>query len=213
MNTDDMVRMLAANVAPVSRNQNARRYAIALSAGLFGGALILVPWLGVRPQLAEDAQLALFWGRFGFVAMLLAGGFYATMRLSRPGASVTGASAIIAAPLVAMWIAALLMLIEAAPDERMPLVLGSSWFVCPTNIAILSLPAFAAAFWAMRGLAPTRLRWAGAGAGLFAGAVGALVYTFYCPELAPPFLGVWYVLGMLIPAAVGALLGPRLLRW
>ena len=84
---------------------------------------------------------------------------------------------------------------------------------CPWIIAVLSLPAFAAAFWAMQGLAPTRLRLAGASAGLVAGAAGALVYTFYCPELAAPFLGVWYALGMLIPTALGALLGPRLLRW
>ena len=46
-----------------------------------------------------------------------------------------------------------------------------------------------------------------------AGAIGALVYCLHCPELAPPFLGFWYLLGMLIPAAAGAALGPRLLRW
>jgi hypothetical protein len=28
-----------------------------------------------------------------------------------------------------------------------------------------------------------------------------------------PFLAIWYLLGMLIPTALGALLGPRLLRW
>jgi hypothetical protein len=39
------------------------------------------------------------------------------------------------------------------------------------------------------------------------------VYAFHCPELAAPFLGVWYVLGMLIPAALGALIGPRVLHW
>jgi hypothetical protein len=27
------------------------------------------------------------------------------------------------------------------------------------------------------------------------------------------FWAVWYVLGMLVPTAIGALLGPRLLRW
>jgi hypothetical protein len=32
-------------------------------------------------------------------------------------------------------------------------------------------------------------------------------------ELAASFLGTWYVLGMLIPAVLGALIGPRLLRW
>jgi hypothetical protein len=75
------------------------------------------------------------------------------------------------------------------------------------------VPAFVAVLWAMKGLAPTRLRLAGAGAGLLAGALGALVYTLHCPELAAPFLGVWYVLGILIPAAFGAVVGPRVLRW
>jgi len=40
-----------------------------------------------------------------------------------------------------------------------------------------------------------------------------LVYTFHCPELAAPFLGTWYVLGMLIPTALGAIIGPLVLRW
>jgi hypothetical protein len=66
---------------------------------------------------------------------------------------------------------------------------------------------------AVHSLAPTRLRLAGAGVGLLAGALGALVYTVHCPEFAAPFLAVWYVLGMLIPAAVGALIGPYVLRW
>jgi hypothetical protein len=70
-----------------------------------------------------------------------------------------------------------------------------------------------ASFLALRTFAPTRPAWAGAVAGLVAGALGAFAYAFHCPEMAPPFLAVWYSLGMLIPAAAGALLGPRLLRW
>jgi hypothetical protein len=31
--------------------------------------------------------------------------------------------------------------------------------------------------------------------------------------MSPAFWSVWYVIGMLLPAAVGAWLGPRLLRW
>ena len=65
----------------------------------------------------------------------------------------------------------------------------------------------------MRSLAPTRLRWAGAASGFTAGSIGALVYTLDCPELAAPLLGIWYLLGMLIPTAVGTWLGPWLLRW
>jgi hypothetical protein len=40
-----------------------------------------------------------------------------------------------------------------------------------------------------------------------------LVYALHCPELAAPFLAIWYLLGMLIPTAIGAWLGPRPLRW
>jgi hypothetical protein len=39
------------------------------------------------------------------------------------------------------------------------------------------------------------------------------VYALHCPELAAPFLAVWYVLGMAIPVLVGAALGRWLLRW
>jgi hypothetical protein len=78
---------------------------------------------------------------------------------------------------------------------------------------VLSAPVFAAAMWGMRSFAPTRPVLAGAAAGLFEGAAGALVYAFHCPELAAPFLGTWYVLGMLVPTALGAILGPRVLRW
>jgi hypothetical protein len=65
----------------------------------------------------------------------------------------------------------------------------------------------------MKGLAPTRLALAGAAAGLLAGSAGALIYALHCPEMEAPFLAIWYLLGMLIPTAVGAAIGPRLLRW
>jgi hypothetical protein len=85
------------------------------------------------------------------------------------------------------------------------LILGHTAGVCPFLIALIAAPLLIALLCVMRSLAPTRLRWAGS--------VGALVYTLHCPELAAPFLAIWYLLGMLIPTAIGAWLGPRLLRW
>jgi hypothetical protein len=78
---------------------------------------------------------------------------------------------------------------------------------------MISLPLFAATFWAMKGMAPTRPALAGAGAGLLAGALAVLVYALHCPESEAPFLAVWYCLGIAIPTVAGALLGPRVLRW
>jgi hypothetical protein len=128
------------------------------------------------------------------------------MRLGRiPGA--------IAAPVAAIWVASAFVLLGAPPGERDYLIFGQSWNSCPFNIALLSIPVFVAAIWAMKGLAPTRLTLAGGAAGLLAGSVGAVIYSLHCPEMEVPFLGIWYVLGMLIPTVAGAVIGPRLLRW
>ena len=75
------------------------------------------------------------------------------------------------------------------------------------------MPLFIGIFWAVRGMAPTRLRLTGAVAGLLAGAAATMVYCLHCPEMEAPFWGLWYFLGMLVPAFAGLLLGPRLLRW
>ena len=190
-----------------------RRYVTALGWGAFGAVLLMAITLGVRPDLAEATRLPMFWVKLVFPAALLAAALLAVLRLSRPGARLGNASAAIAAPVLAMWLLAAIVLLGAAPGERGELVLGQSAASCPFIIALLSAPLFVAAFWAMMGLAPTRLVLAGAAAGVLSGAGGALVYALYCPEMAAPFIGIWYLLGMLIPTVMGALLGPRLLHW
>jgi hypothetical protein len=92
-------------------------------------------------------------------------------------------------------------------------LLGSSWSRCPLIIAGVALPAMAALLWTVRGMAPTRLREAGFAAGLLAGALGAIGYSLHCPEESLAFVAVWYTLGIVVSGALGALLGPRLLRW
>ncbi len=213
MKTDELINMLAGGAAAVEPNALRRRYATALGWGAFGTTLLMAILLGVRPDLAEATRLPMFWVKLAFPAALLAGALLAVLRLSRPGARLGHAPAAIAAPVLAMWLLAVIVLLRAAPADRDELILGQSAVACPFIVALLSVPLFGAVLWAMKGLAPTRLALAGAMAGLLSGAGGALVYALYCPEMAAPFIGVWYLLGMLIPAVLGALTGPRLLRW
>jgi len=91
--------------------------------------------------------------------------------------------------------------------------LGESFALCPFRILALAAPVFAAALIALRRLAPTQLALAGFAAGLLAGGIGAAVYCLFCQEKAPLFVVTWYSLGMLGCAGLGALIGPRLLRW
>ena len=213
MKTDDLVTMLAAGAGPVESGATTRRYATALGWGAFGATLLMAILLGVRPDLAEAVRLPMFWLKLAFPGCLAAGALYAVARLSRPGVQLGRVSAALAAPVLAMWLLAAFALMTAAAGEREELIFGSTWNECPQWIAMLSLPVFVAAMWAMKGLAPTRLALAGAAGGLLAGAVGTLIYALHCPEMEAPFLATWYLLGMLIPTAAGALIGPRLLRW
>lgn len=213
MKTDDLINLLANNAAPVPGHAVARRLALALSWGVAGAVLLLLATLGLRPDLVQAANHWQFWLKPGFVACLALASWLATERLARPGVRLGRAKVALAAPLVLLWLLAVLVLLNAAPAQRAELIFGDTWKTCPLSIAMLSLPLLAATLWAMKGLAPTRLALAGASAGLLAGALGALVYALHCPESTLPFLAIWYVLGMAIPTLAGALLGPRLLRW
>jgi len=213
MKTDELVALLAASAGVVEPDATARRYATALGWGACGAMLLMAITLGVRPDLYEAAWLPMFWIKLAFPASLAVGALLAVSRLSRPGVRLGRLPGALVAPVIAMWLLAAFALLGATPLERVELILGSTWKDCLLNVTILSLPVLVAVLWAMKGLAPTHLALAGAAAGLLAGAIGALVYALHCPEMEASFIGVWYVAGMLIPTAAGALLGPRLLRW
>jgi hypothetical protein len=213
MKTDDLVTLLATGAGAIEPDAAGRRYAVALGWGAFGATLLMAIALGARPDLGEAVWLPMFWVKLAFPASLAVAGLIAALRLARPGARLGRVPAALAVPVLAMWCLAAVELALAGVPERGELVLGGTWNVCPLYIAALSVPAFVAALWAMKGLAPTRPAQAGAASGLLAGAIGALAYALHCTEMAAPFLGIWYLAGMLIPAAVGALLGRRLLRW
>jgi hypothetical protein len=213
MRTDALVAMLATGGGAVEPNAADRRCATGIGWGALGAALLMAVLLDVRHDLAAAVLLPMFWVKIAFVACLAAGSLLAVLRLSRPGLQLAWVPGVLSAPVLAIWLLAAIVLARADPAQRAGLFFGDTWNSCPFLVAMLSAPVLVAVVWAMKGLAPTRLWLAGAAAGLLSGAVGALVYSVHCPETAAPFIGFWYLLGMLIPTAVGALLGPRLLRW
>lgn len=213
MKTDDLVAALASDAAPVAAGAAEARFHAKLSLAVFAALLAMLAFQGLRPDLALAAGLAMFWLKLAFPACLALTAWLAVRRLSYPGMRLgrlpLGAMALVGL----MWAMAAAVLLNAAPGERLALVLGTTWRQCSTSIALLSAPALWLTLWSVRGLAPTRLALTGAAAGLFAGAAAAAAYSLHCPEMEAPFLAVWYVLGMLAPTLAGALIGPRVLRW
>lgn len=213
MKTEDLISMMASGVAPVDRRLPVKQMAQALALGGLASLLMMLKIYGLRPDLAVMLSVPLFWIKLAFPTTLALGAMLVLRRLVRPGLRVGSRWAGIAVPSLAVWLGGALVLLSAPVAQRLPLLMGISWRSCPFNIALLSIPLFIGIFWAVRGMAPTRLRLTGAVAGLLAGATATMVYCLHCPEMGVPFWGVWYFLGILIPAAVGLLLGPRLLRW
>ncbi|MCR8960859.1 DUF1109 domain-containing protein [Variovorax sp. S2] len=213
MKTDDLVAMLATGAAPAPRRAAGRRLALAVLAGVPLSFAILFTEYGVRRDLVQAMFWPMFWVKVLFPLCIAAAAFVAVQRLARPGVPVRRAWIGIAVPLLVVWVLAAMSWFNAPPEERMPLLMGESWRICAVSIGLMALPVFAAALVALRGLAPTRPALAGAAAGGLAGGVGAAVYALHCMELTAPFLAVWYVSGIAVPVVLGAVLGPRLLRW
>ncbi|WP_243740399.1 DUF1109 domain-containing protein [Burkholderia pseudomallei] len=208
MKTNDFIDMLAAGVTPVERGVPARRLGSALAVAAVGAVLLMTIAFGVRPDLSAVMRTPIFWAKLAFPICVAAGAIMATVRLARPGATVGAGRLVVGVGIAAVWIAGLYAVATAAFGDRLAVVLGQTWRVCPFNIVLLSAPGFVAMFVAIRGLAPTRLRTAGAAAGLAASAIATIAYCFHCPEMSPAFWGVWYLLGMALPAALGALVAP-----
>lgn len=213
MKTDELVAMLARSAGPVAAKHRVSRLWAVASGAIVASVVLMVVTFGLRPDLTEAADDPMFWAKLGYAATLAVGALLAAWRLSLPGRAVSAAPVAIVVPVFVMFALAALALLGADADARLPLLLGSTWQYCPTNIALLSAPAVGLLMWLAHGLAPTRPALAGAAVGLTGGGIGAFAYALHCPESAAPFVAVWYLLGMLIPALVGAAIGARLLRW
>ena len=211
--TEDLIDRLSRDLRPAQKGVVTRRIGVALALGLAVSFLGVALLLGLRPDLAQALGSRMFWMKLAYAGAYAAVGVFCVERLARPGGTPRGRLRWLAAPVIGITLAAALQM-AAAPAARVRhLLMGDSAMVCPWFIAACSAPLLVALVWAVRGLAPTRLRLAGALVGLTAGGFGALIYCLHCPEAGAPFVAIWYSLGMLVPCAVGALLGRRLLRW
>lgn len=183
MKTEDLISMMASGVAPVDRRLPVKQMAQALVLGGLGSLLLMLKIYGLRPDLAVMLGVPLFWIKLAFPTTLAVGAMLVLRRLVRPGLRVGANWAGIALPAMAVWLGGAAVLLSAPVAQRLPLLMGISWRSCPFNIALLSIPLFIGIFWAVRGMAPTRLRLSGAVAGLLAGATATMVYCLHCPEM------------------------------
>lgn len=213
MRTEDLIASLSADLRPLPRHAVVRRLGGGVGLGGCAAFALLLLWLGLRPDLSQAAASSMFWMKLAFTFSIALASLVVVERLARPGAGPGQLWWCVAAPVALVAMMGAVQLAMAPQAARSAMWLGHSAAQCPVRIVILAAPVFVGLVWAFRRMAPTRLALAGFGAGLMAGSVGATVYALYCTENAAAFLATWYTVGILASGALGALLGPRLLRW
>lgn len=211
MLTADLIDSLTAEVRPVAHRNPAVLLAQAAAIGAALSLAVVAVVYGVQPGLlgaasGPFAMKAAYGLAVGTIALL------ASAALVRPDRRPRGWRAL-GLPAVALGLVAGWQLANTPGDQLGSALLGGSWDRCPRRIAILSVPILALVLTAVRRQAPTDLRRAGAAAGLLAGSLAAVVYAAACTEHSAAFVLVWYSLGISLSTAMGALVGPRALRW
>jgi hypothetical protein len=211
--SDDLIERLSAELKPVSPRLPGIWLGAAAVVGVIVAAAIMIPWIGLRPDMARVYLSPVFWAKFAYTVAFAGLGIWAAIRLARPGGSIR-------APLIGVFVLiaatgalGIVQMLLAGPQSMRALVMGGTALVCPFYVLALSVPVYVIVVVVMRRLAPTNLAAAGFAAGLMAGAVGCWVYAFHCTESGLPFIAIWYSAGILLSALLGALAGRFLLRW
>ena len=138
--------------------------------------------------------------------------FFAALGV-RPDAVLRGWAWLLAIPvgLLVVGIACEMMLPQRLP--MMTRLIGSNSRVCMTAIPLLSLPLLAGALIGLRRGAPTRPAVAGAVAGMLSAGLAATLYASHCTDDSPLFVMTWYSIATALVAAIGALVGSKVLRF
>lgn len=212
MRTADLIELLARDTRATPPGAATRKLLTALAVGGVVTFALVALWLRCQPLEAAVGQ-PWFWMKASYTSLLTVAAAVIVKRLSVPGAPLKAAPGVALLIVLAMLALGAGQFLAAAPAGRLALWLGQSWKVCSPLILLLALPIYACLTIALRALAPTRPALTGAAAGLAAGALAATLYGLHCPEQAAAFVATWYTLGIAAAAALGALVGRRLLRW
>ena len=212
MDTEQLIRSLAAD-----NSHRARPVRYVLMLTLLAAApvslLIFFAELGVRPDIMTAMRNPFFDLKFAVTLALAISAIAVALHLSRPEASLRGFGwfLLIPAAVLAACIGGEMMM-----PQRMPMMtrlVGSNSKICMTAIPALSLPLLIAALFGLRHGAPARPALSGAIAGLLSAGLAATLYASHCTDDSPLFVATWYTLATAVVAALGALMGSRVLRF
>ncbi|MFK0166567.1 NrsF family protein [Rhizobium sp. NPDC090279] len=211
MNTRDLITLLSQDASVREDLGHSLKHAT-IAATLIAG-IVFFSAIGFR----VDIDTAIETGRFLFkfvitIALAMSAGAV-LIRIGRPGIPTGRLALGLLLPVVLMVGAAIFELTVMPPETWAVRMIGHNSRLCLTIIPFLSLGPLACFLLALRHGAPERPALAGAIAGLAASGIAATFYAANCDDDSPLFVLLWYPIAISLVAAIGALIGDRILRW
>jgi hypothetical protein len=215
MERDELIERLSAEPRPRFVASPTITMLLAVATACVVVALASSGWLGFRADLG--GALLILDHDFLLIVAFLASVGCAALTIVRdasiPGRPPTLPRAIIFSPFILITVLALHEHCLGSPHHPTEGHADKHWLTCVWQTLVLASAAFGILLLGIRRLAPTDLRRAGFYAGLLAGSIGAMGFCLHTMTDTVGFGVTVYVLAIAFMAAVGAWLGPRLLRW
>jgi hypothetical protein len=206
--TDDLIRALASAAGTRRSASLQAALAVTAAASLACAVLLVFSVIGIRQDFADMAVRLPFAFKLAYTGALVLGSSVVALYAATPGASATA--------LYALSPAVILLALGVIFDPTAFPIMGktnTAVAFCVGTILFLSLPAMVLTFVTMRKGAPTQPLFAGAVIGMLSASVGAMAYTLACKNDGTAFVAIWYGVACAIMAAIGAVVGHRVLRW
>ena len=212
MKTNDLIDALARGVEPAKPASTRRDLTVTLIVGLIAAIILVVIGLEVRPDIGVARMPVMMKAMFSALAAAVM--LPLVVQLMKPGRPLAWRIGAVIAFFALCALATIISLAGEMPERRFDALMGGAAFPwCVVLIPVLATPTAALLLWLMRSFAPTRLTLLGAAIGAISGGIGAMAYAMYCPTDSVAFVATWYALGIAVSAALGAVIGARLLRW
>lgn len=213
MKTDELIETLGTMVERVEGRSFRNAFIVALVIGVALAVCAMQALLGTSTSALRQSHVGLMILTVVFVVGVVAAGSSYLLRAAHPGMAARTPIALLVLLVLAFLCAGVAGILAVDPATRSEMIFGPPWTICVMCIPFFAIGPFIAFAWVLRQGAPTKLRAMGAVAGLVAGVIGAGACALHMPGPSLPFIGLWYTGPILICALLGALLGPRVLRW
>ena len=210
--TDALIGELVGNLQPVRPLSFGRGFALAVGAAALS-ALAVIGLFGLRPDVLSGRFDAVYLLASGLFLMLGLAATVAVIVMSRPQVGNDHSGWVWSAAMTALLPVAALIVAFGRGAQGVDAAVARHGLECLALGSGFAVLVFAVLTGWLRMGAPTSPARAGLVTGVAAGSLGIFAFSLHCADNDIVHIGLWHSAVVVVMAAVGRAIIPRLVRW